>query len=441
MSREEPLSRREVLKRAGVTGLALATAGLGDTLTRAPAASAATPNMYRGVTLTLLAQGGTAYEPALVAWGKEFESATGAKIEFDFTPWESTMPKIQADLAAGTPRYDMLLNDIEFQYTIYPYLLPINDLDQEKNYDISGFLEPVYKYGEGIAGQKGVRYGIPLTSGVAFVIYRTDLIKGNVPGTWAGYFDLLKQNTGGGRYGSSFAGVPAQLVKLFLARYWSEGDALLTPDWKPLINSPKGVKALEMLAEQTSKYAPPGILAWDNPDAANAFTRGQVSIYEGWGSFIFPALNDPTKSQVVNKWSIGLYPEHGTGNFVQHNFVIFKRSQHQEAAFDFIAYATSPQKEKEIILKFKDIPARKTVFTDPEVVAQLPYVGRMAAALDRGRPFAPGCSYWLEMFLGLGDGLSTALSGKATPQQALNDVADKWTRLTRQNPLKFEYNE
>jgi multiple sugar transport system substrate-binding protein len=314
-------------------------------------------------------------------------------------------------------------------------------LIKKKNYDMSGFLQPVYKYGEGIAGQKGVRYGIPLTAGVAFVIYRTDLIKGNVPPTWSGYFDALKQNTGGGRYGSSFAGVPAQLVKLFLARYWSEGDPLLTPDWKPLINGPKGVKALNMLAEQTSKYAPPGILAWDNPDAANAFTRGQVSIYEGWGSFIFPALNDPTKSQVANKWSIGLYPENGTGNFVQHNFVIFKRSQNPEAAFDFIAYATSPQKEKEILVKFKDIPARKTVYTDPEVVAKVPYVTKMALALDRGRPFAPGVPYWLEMFIGLGDGLSTALSAKASPQQALNDVADKWTRLTRQNPLKFEYRE
>ena len=75
------------------------------------------------------------------------------------------MPKLQADLAAGTAQYDFFCNDIEFQYTIYPSLLPINDLIAERGYDMEGFFEPIYTYGEGVAGgQEGFATGSPSAS-------------------------------------------------------------------------------------------------------------------------------------------------------------------------------------------------------------------------------------------------------------------------------------
>ena len=66
------------------------------------------------------------------------------------------MPKLEADLAAGTAQYDFFCNDIEFQYTIYPSLLPINDLIAERGYDMEGFFEPIYTYGKELpVGRKG----------------------------------------------------------------------------------------------------------------------------------------------------------------------------------------------------------------------------------------------------------------------------------------------
>src|SRR5207244_11569821 len=52
---------------------------------------------------------------ALRAYGKEFTASTGANVEFDFSPWETLMPKVQADLASGQPQFDLFMNDIEFQ--------------------------------------------------------------------------------------------------------------------------------------------------------------------------------------------------------------------------------------------------------------------------------------------------------------------------------------
>jgi len=457
MNRNLMINRRDMLKALGLLGIGSVAAACGPTGAPVPAAApAATPEAtppateaaaacgaakaYEGINLRMLTQAGTAYEPAFHAWADKFKETTGATVDFEFAAWETLMPKVQADLASGSPQFDLFCNDIEFQYTIWPNLEPINDYLTAAKFDMDGFFAPVYKYGEGIAGQKGVRYGLPLTAGVSVLFYRTDLID-TFPTTWADYEAMLAKQTNGTMHGLAFAGVTAQLVKLFLARYWSQGDPLLTPDWKPLINGEKGVKALTMLKDHMTKYAPPGILAWDNPDASNAFLAGDVAVMEGWGSFIIPSLNDATKSKVVDKWAIAPYPESGTGNFVQHNVAMFNTSKNKQAAFDFMAFVTTPEAAKESVLDFNNDTARESVYSDADVVAKLPYMPDYAKVLAAGKPFTPGVPQWLEMFIAVGEAASKALSDQATPEDALNEAATTWSDLIAQNPLEFQYTE
>ena len=162
---------------------------------------------------------------------------------------------------------------------------------------------------------------------------------------------------------------------------------------------------------------------------------------EGWGAFILPSLNDPEKSQVVDNWAIAPYPESGTGNVVQHNVVMLKTSQNKEAAFDLMAHLSNPANAKAGALDFNMDPARKSVYTDDDVVAARPYMPNYATVLEAGKPFTPGVPQWLEMFIAVGEGASKALSDQATPQEALDEVATKWTELIEQNPLEFEYSE
>ncbi|MGE5603680.1 MAG: ABC transporter substrate-binding protein, partial [Nitrososphaerales archaeon] len=390
MSDQRELTRREFLRLAGLAGGTALLASCAPTAapvpapTTAPAAPAAAPttapaaapttapaaaaNKYAGVTLRGLGQGGTAYGPALKKFAEEFGAQTGAKIEFDDQPWEQLSPKLQAELAAGQPTYDFFYGDIEFQYFAYPALADLNPLIKKYNDDMTGFFDPIYKYGEGVAGGlAGQRFGLPIRIGANWVFYRTDLIK-EFPKTWDAYYKLLAEQTTGGKYGLAFAGVPAQLIKEWLARYWSQGKPLMTPEWVPLINGPEGVKAVDMMIEALDKYAPPGMLGWDNPDASNAFLNGDVAVLEGWASFILPSLEDPAKSKVAGKWSVAQYPEGGTGNLTQHNMDIFKASKNVDAAFEYIAYATGPENAKRVWSEFQEETPRQTVWNDPEIV-------------------------------------------------------------------------
>ena len=460
MSDEKILSRRDFLRWAGVAGGAALLAGCAPAAP-APAAPAATAvpaaaatavsaatavpaaagKKYEGVVLRGLGQGGGAYNPALLQFAKEFGEETGATVQFDDTPWEQIMPKLQAELAASQPSYDFFYGDIEFQYSAYPALADLNPLIKKYNYNMSGFFEPIYKYGEGVAGGlKGQRFGLPIRIGACWVFYRTDLIK-EFPTTWDGYYKMLAEQTTGGKYGVAFAGVPAQLVKIFLSRYWWQGDPLMTPDWKPLINGPKGVKAVEMMIEALDKYAPPGMLGWDNPDASNAFLNGDVAVLEGWAGFILPALDDPAKSKVVGKWGVAQFPEGGTGNLTQHNLDIFNKSKNLDAAFEYVAYCTGLGNAKRVILEFKEETPREVVWSDPEVLKANPFLPAVAKQYAVGKPFTPGLPQWLELFIAVAEGMSSALSKQSTPQVALDTIAKKWTDSINQAKPAWEYKE
>jgi len=445
------ITRREFMRLAGLAGSA---AFLGSCVPVQPAAPAAQPEEpskeeaapaagkpYDGVVLRGLGQGGTAYEPYLQVMAEEFAEKTGAKVELDGQPWEQLMPKLQADLSSGQPKYDFFWGDIEFQYPIYPELVDLNPLIEKYKYDMEGFFEPVYKYGEGVVGGlEGVRFGLPIRVGASWVFYRTDLIE-EFPTTWDAYEQLLADNTGGDKYGVAFAGVAAQLVKIFLARYWSQGDPLMTPDWQPLINSEKGVKAVDMMLTALNNYCPPGMLGWDNPDASQAFLNGDVAVLEGWASFILPDLENPEKSKIAGNWSVAQYPENGTGNFTQHNMIIMKKSQNQDAAFEYIADCTGPENAKRLIMDFGEESPRKSIWSDPDVLEQKPFLPAVAASYEQGKPFTPGVPQWLEMFIGLAEGLSSAMSEQETSQAALDNIASKWSDLIAQATPGWEYHE
>ena len=446
MDINQKVSRRTALKGMGAAAgaaalLPLATGALGAsrpggrTVTKRFQAGA-----YDGITIRVLNQAGVAYEPALAQFAADFKAETGADVQFDPTPWETMMSKAQANVAAGSSQYDIFIGDVEFQYTLYRSLLAINDMITASGYSLDGLFAPTLKYGEGIGGQAGVRYGLPITTSVSPIFYRTDLIP-EFPTTWADYEQMLTDLKATMPAPLSFAGAPAQLVKLFLARYWSTGDPLLSADWKPLINSENGIAAMEALIRFKDQFASSGVLAWDNPEASQAFVNGDAAVLEGWGSFVFPSLEDPSISKIGDNWAVTSYPEGGTGNMVQHNGIIFNTSQNAQAAFDFLAYATGDKGALSTLVDFHEDSARESLWSDPAVVAVDPWRPQFAAVVNNGKPFTPGLPQWLDLFIAVAEGASAAMAGTATPKDALDQMAAKWDASIQQAVPAWEYAE
>ena len=443
------VSRREFMKLVGVGAGAAVLASCAPKATPTPQATpipkatpipTLPPKKYEGITMAMLMQAGAGEEPPMKAMAEEFFAETGCKIEIDTETWGNLAVKIQADLASGAPRYALFLNNPSFAYPIYDKLVPLDDYMEKYNYDMTGFFEPVYKYDLMVDPRSPVRYVMPIRFSTSPLWYRTDIVK-EFPTTWKGYEELLAANTGGGKYALSVAGVKVQLVKYFFARYWSQGVPTISPDWEILINGPEGVKALTMVKDHITKYAPPGVLAWDNPDADNAFLAGDAVVLESWGHTVPANADNPEKSKIVGKWSIAPYPENGTANISEHCFFIFKTAKSVDAAFEFVARAASIANAKKMAIEDGVMSARKVVWTDPDVVAKRPYFPAFAEVIDRAKMPHAALPMAGELFMMLAEGCSLGVSGQMSIQDALDETAANWAKSLSAMTFDYEYQE
>ena len=435
------------------------------------------PRKYESVQLKLLGLEEFSYGPALKKFVSEFEVQTGASVELVALPplpetplpetsqaqsssffgwwflgWWLQEPMAQNDVASGSPQFDLLCGDNELQHALWSHLLPLNDLIAKLGYDMNGFFPPIYKYGERVAGQHGLRFGLPIRMRVPFVYYRTDLV-GEFPGTWEEFDRALAENTGGDMYGLAMDaahypfhpfGYAHETTRSFLARYWSLGDPLFSHDWKPLIDSDKGIAALEMLRRQMSRYGPPDLMTWNGARALEAFLAGKVAILEFAGggngySALISRLQDSAHSKVRDKWSIGVYPGTGTAPLTFHTLSIFKHCQNPEAAFEFIAYCTGAEGAQRLHLEYGENSARRSVMTSPEAITKDPSVLRRVLALEQGRPASAPVPQWLDLLVALWEAVQFCLLGYLPAQAALSRAAEKWTKLLKQSPPQWEY--
>lgn len=440
------LTRRGLLRFGALAAIGGSAAAAGLLSHEGPAQGAG-PNYkslsYTKAPVTLLGQAGSGEERVLVDGAKAFTQKTGVDVKINPQPWTTLMEKIQADIRSGSPTYDIFWSDLEFAYTLWPRLLPLNDFIRESNYPMDGFFPTVKAYGEGIGGQQGVRYGLPIMTDTQLCWYRTDKIK-TFPTTWDEFDRMLKESTGGGKYGLGNAGVVEQGIGRFLSRYWSiPGTTLLDAEWNPRINGAEGVHALEMYRRQ-AKYSPPGAQAWEYTDAVNAFLNGDVAVHEGWPEVMLPWLNDPSKNKAVGtNWGAAPYPEHGAAQLVQHNLILFRTSKNPKAAFDFMAASTNKQRARAIITQYKVDSPRKDVWQEilpSDPIAQKFFPG-WSQGMAAARPFARPLPQWLELYIPLGEAVTTTVAGKKTPKEALDECAARWRDSINKAKPKFPYRE
>ena len=418
---------------------------------------------YENVRLKMLCWAAQSHQTAVRKFASEFEAETGASIEFEALPapgaygWWALEPLAAYDAGSDHPQFDLFCDDNEHQHALWPHFLPLNDLMRKFDYQTSDFFPTVARYGERVGGQQGLRYGLPVRTRTPFVYYRTDLI-GHLPGTWEELEKAFADNTGAGNYGFTAEvayypfhpfGLAHETAKSFLARYWSMGDPVFSPDWKPLIHSDKGVAAMEMLKRQISRYGPPGmsqtpdLMTWDGARALQEFLDGKIAVLELAGegdiSLVSRKLQDPTQSKVRDKWSIGLYPGSGAMPMTYHTMSIFKHSKHPEAAFEFIAHCTGAEGARRLHLEYGENSPRRSVMTSAEAIDRDPYVPGRVAALERAIPPTVPLAQWMDFQSALWEAVQFSFLGFLPVKTALTRAARKWSQLLEQAPPRWEY--
>jgi multiple sugar transport system substrate-binding protein len=362
----------------------------------------------------------------------DYEAKTGVHINVAEFPYTNLFEKVLIDFNARTGAYDLvMLDDPWFPlFATKQFLTPLDPLLKQRGQaPDNDFVETSialchHPY------QVGSQYALPYVGNSQLFFYRKDLFdKYNLkpPATWDDVLTAAKtiqeKESGSGMYGYVMRAAQGNAaVADFMPILWAFGGELLDPAaGKPTVNSPEAIAALEFMVE-LGKYSPPGYASFNADEVGAHLLQGTAAMSINWPAWI-SKFDDPTKSKVIGKIGFTTLPSGrrpGKAEIGNWLIAIPQESRNQEAAMDFLLWATSAEQMKLSALRGNP-PTRKSLFRDPELVAKFPAYPEQLRSLETSRP-RPRTPQWNEIENVFGIFISKANSGALSPAEAMNQA-------------------
>jgi len=346
------------------------------------------------------------------------------EIELLKLPYAGLYEKLVIDLAEGIGAYDIVMLDDTWatEFMSHGWLANLEELGYRPDPDFVANALAVGRY----PYPDGALYALPHVGNVELFAYRKDLFEKyglpTPPKSWlevmgaAALIDRFEPDVKGvvfrGRKGNP-------VVAGFLPMFWAFG-ANIVEDGHAAVASDAGIAALKFLIA-LKDYAPVGVEVFDSSEVKDALLAGDVAMAtEVWPGWI-PALDDPAKSKVVGKVEIIPAPglvEHSSPMIGIWLLGVSSASKHKDVALDFLKFITSADVQRRLTFEAGHPPTRKSVYSDPEVVAKYRWFPAQLQALENSVP-RPRVPVWSEIEGILGDYLQLALVGEMSPEDAL----------------------
>jgi multiple sugar transport system substrate-binding protein len=440
---------------------------------------------FDGVVLKLTGSGTQIDFVATAA--KEWEKATGASVELvTFGGLGELGDKVLTALTAGTYIGDLI--------NMAPYLagdLMGGGYIEPMPAEVKARLDwddvlPVFRNNQTDWG--GVTYGYPWDGDVHSMYYNKEIFENPdnkarfkaeygyelaAPRTWDEFKDQAVFFTGDWGDGKQHYGAAMLLMRgnhgfhgftsvaACHAKMPDDPAFYFDPDtMEPRINTPGFVRALQYVKD-LMPYMPPGVENMGWADNANAFVGGLAALDIQWAD-IGPISNDPERSLLRGKVGYGMTPgcretyDARSGEWVRFADVNYApyaayggwqnlvpvNAASKEAAIDLAAYLASPQvllwasvtpgsgvnPARQSILDAKDAWLQAGFPTEEDVEAYVEAQERvMAHPNSIFQLRLPGYNQYQDS---LELAVSKALAGQLSPQEALDEAAAEWNRIT-----------
>jgi multiple sugar transport system substrate-binding protein len=368
---------------------------------------------------------------------RDYEAQTGAHIQIAEFPYDDLFAKELVDLNARTSAYDLIMLDDPWfpRFATEELLADLTPLYQKR--DQTGPDDDFIRSSLALCKhpyETGALYALPYVGNSQLFFYRADLFqKYNLkqPVTWDDVLTAAKTihereqagAPGGGRvYGYVMRAARGNSsVADFMPIFWAFGAEMFDPNNQPVVNSAEGVNALRFMVD-LGKYAPPGYASFNATEVSAHLLQGTAAMSINWPAWI-SAFGDPGKSKVMGKMIFATMPgavSEGRAEIGNWLIAIPRGAKNQDAAFDFLRWATQAEQMKKSALAGNP-PTRRSVFNDAELLAKFPSYPAQLRSLETSKP-RPRTPLWNEIENVFGIFLSRANSGELSPEDAMNQA-------------------
>lgn len=312
------------------------------------------------------------WQEAIQPHVEEFTKQTGIKVNITVLGEDVYWDRVSLGLSSDEPPFDVfMLSPNQTGFTGYQnnWIAPLDDYTQNTSLTPATYnFSDIYPYvadGFRFPDKSGKLYGVPLTMEAYMLFYRKDLFQEqNIDVSALKTIDdwmaaLEKIDAAYKDKGISAAvirGQDATMPDELLAavnNYW--GDRPFLPqrmfyfdeNWKPQFTDPAVVEGFKLWAKLIN-YGPTGSTSFTWNDASHQFAEGNAATYWFDASLFASIFEDPEQSKVVGKVGYLAIPPSATGHGTTHwawGLSIPEKSKVKDAAWQFIAWATSPENE------------------------------------------------------------------------------------------------
>ena len=375
----------------------------------------------------------------------EFTKETGIKVEIDKVEYLRMHDKQILEMSKPKGDYDLISYVCMWktEYVSKGLLAPLapfftHPALADPTYD-PGDLIPAYLATAGMAGGKkgylpgptAALYAVPFGSETSIFAYRKDIFDKHgwkVPKTYDEMLKICREvhQKEPNMYGLTMRGESGHQVQhAWLNTLNPYGGEAFDDKWEPAFQKQPSINAIKTMIEIV-KTGPPGIPTFAVGSMIDAFLLGNAAMYLDATS-ICGMVTNPNISKIQGKVAYALHPKAvkystETGGF---GIAIPANSAKKEAAFLFLQWMTSKAADKKIA-KLGGMPNRLSTLKDPALQKEFPEFAAILENLQYANPdWRPIIPEWPEISVQyVGVALHEAITGKKTPEKAMNDIVD-----------------
>jgi multiple sugar transport system substrate-binding protein len=246
---------------------------------------------------------------------------------------------------------------------------------------------------------RGEIFGVPLFIDAGLLYYRKDLLEKHrmaPPRHWPELVEQAKTVLAAERdahlvgYSGQFKqyeGLVCNMMEFILGNggaLWDEQRLVSA------VQQERAKQAVRFVRDQIiGEISSRGVLAYEEPESVALFAQGRAIFHRNW-PYAWRVANDPEQSRVIGK--VGMMPlpafpgAKGASTLGGWQIGISRFSKIPEVAWRFVAFMTSHQMQKRIAFSTGRAPTRKALYTDPELLAQVPWLESMLQTFKQAVP-------------------------------------------------------
>jgi multiple sugar transport system substrate-binding protein len=352
----------------------------------------------------------------------KFKEETGITVLVDQVEYNSLYTKEVLEFRSAT--YDVYQVDQVWaqQFAKSNYLLPLDEEISPQT--LASFFPTLSKIGN----VDGKQWVVPFSAIPVNFTYRKDLT--SAPETWTDVLEAAKRLTrpaSGNEpalWGFPIRGQAGNPITwTWLPMLWSFGGDAFDANFRPIYNNEQGLESVAFYAE-LYKYSPPGWLS--DAQVANYMEQGQGA--QTTLQMVFNApMSSPETSKVADKIAFSGMPKQATRASILGLWTlgISAKSQNKKNAVKFIEYLARSDIATQMALAGVIGATQPEIYKAPGAPKFFPVLSEVLTYV-RPPPILPEGNRW---FLITGAALQSALSGKQSVKDAMDDAAKQVEQL------------